>query len=36
MLAYMKITVFWDITSVKLFYNDAEGRRFLQNMSAYL
>lgn len=36
MVADMKITVFEDITSVKLFYCDEEDRRFLQNMSAYL
>jgi hypothetical protein len=34
MVADMKNTVFWDITSVKLFYE--EDRRLLQNMSAYL
>jgi hypothetical protein len=36
MLADMKSAVFWDITSVKLFYRDEEDKRFLQNMSAYL
>jgi len=36
MLADGKNTVFWDITSVKLFDCDEEDIRFLQNMSAYL
>lgn len=36
MVADIKITVFWDVTWVKVFHPDEGDSRFLQNMSAYV